>query len=108
MSTKYGCKLSPLIINQVSIQKQMYKQCLYFQSQMQTSISVNPTEISRSVTKFEISQFLSDCNKIFSNSKFNLLYAEKKFRICYKSTLEKINYNLENVQTIKSNFNHSH
>ena len=94
MSTKYECKLLPLIINQVSIQKQMYKQCLYFQ--MQTSTSVNPTENSRSVTKFGISQFLSDFNKIFSNSKFNLLYAEKKFRICYKSTLEKINYNPEN------------
>ena len=56
---------------------------------MQTSTSVNPTENSRSVTKFGISQFLSDFNKISSNSKFNLLYAGKKFRICYKSTLEK-------------------
>ena len=49
---------------------------------------------------FRISQFLTNFSKFFSNSQFNLLYAEKKFRICYKSTLEKINYNLKNIQTV--------
>ena len=69
---------------------------------MQTSILVNVTENSRSISQFRISQFLSDFSKIFSNSKFNLLYAEKKFRIYYKSTLEKINHNLTNVQTVSN------
>ena len=73
-----------------------------FQCQMQILISVNLTENSRSISQFGISQFLSDFGKIFSNSKFNLLYAEKKFRICYKSTLEKINHNLKNVQTVSN------
>ena len=67
---------------------------------MQKSTPVNPTENSKTTIKFGISQFLANFSKFFSNSKFNLLYAEKKFRIYYKSTLEKINYNLKNIQTV--------
>ena len=69
---------------------------------MQKSTPVNPTENSKTTIKFcfRISQFLTNFSKFFSNSKFNLLYAEKKFRIYYKSTLEKINYNLKNIQTV--------
>ena len=99
MSAKYEHKLLPLAINQISIQKQICKMVSVFKYQMQT---VNLTENSKSISQFRISQFLSDSGKIFSNSKFNLLYAEKKFRIYYKSTLEKINQSLKNVQTVSN------
>ena len=48
-----------------------------FQSQMQTATSVNPTENSKSVTKFGISQFLSDFKKKTSLI-LNSIYSRQK------------------------------